>query len=163
MKLPANAKWHPWAEALERRQGAFGKKIVLTNGCFDLLHVGHVQALQAAARLGDQLWVALNDDASIRQLKGPERPIQRLSERAFLLAALECVFGIFAFRGPRLAREIGAFRPDVYVKSGDYTLETLDPEERLALERVGCEVRFVPFLPGHSTTGLLERIRQEHR
>jgi rfaE bifunctional protein nucleotidyltransferase chain/domain len=153
-------KYHPWAEALALRRQGSGQSIVLTNGCFDLLHVGHVGALQAASRLGDQLWVALNDDESVRRLKGSGRPIQSLEERAFMLGALAWVHGIFAFHGTQLAEEMEQFRPDIYVKSGDYSLEKLHPEERSALERIGCHIHFVPFLKGYSTTGLIERLRR---
>ncbi|MDR0444913.1 MAG: adenylyltransferase/cytidyltransferase family protein [Puniceicoccales bacterium] len=155
---PFNDKYHRLAEAVTLRCKFSNQKIVLTNGCFDLLHPGHVQALQEAANLGDQLWVAINDDDSIRQLKGPKRPIQNLEERASLLGALGCVSGIFNFHGTNLAREIELFHPDVYVKSGDYTLETLHPEERSALEHIGCKICFIPFLKGHSTTQLIDRI-----
>jgi rfaE bifunctional protein nucleotidyltransferase chain/domain len=160
MEALPNPKYHSLAEAIDIRHKFSHQKIILTNGCFDLLHVGHIQALQATAKLGDQLWIALNDDASIRQLKGPERPIQNLAERAFALSALACVSGIFSFHNRHLAKEIASFRPDIYAKSGDYTLETLHPEERTALEHIACKICFIPFLKGYSTTQLIERIRQ---
>lgn len=135
-----------------------GKKLVLTNGCFDLLHCGHVFYLREAAKAGDELWIGLNGADSVRALKGPTRPVQGDLERAFTLGALGFVSGIFFFHTPRLDREIRALKPDVYAKAGDYTLETLDPGERAALLDVGAEIRFFPFLPGFSTTSLIAKI-----
>jgi bifunctional ADP-heptose synthase (sugar kinase/adenylyltransferase) len=95
----------------------------------------------------------------VRVLKGPTRPVQDERQRAYALAALACVDAVTIFRTPRLTAEIRALRPDVYTKAGDYTLEKLNPEERAALEETGAEIRFLPFLPGFSTTRLIERIR----
>jgi rfaE bifunctional protein nucleotidyltransferase chain/domain len=147
-------------EAVARRKElrAAGKPVVLTNGCFDLLHPGHLYYLRQAAGLGGALFVALNGDASVRVLKGPARPVQTAPERAYSLGALEFVDTLFVFDTPRLTREILAVRPDIYVKAGDYTLEKLDPGERGALEEVGARIQFLPFLPGYSTTGLLKKI-----
>lgn len=136
-----------------------GRRLVLTNGVFDLLHTGHLSFLRAAAAWGDALFVAINADASVRQLKGPRRPVQSETERAYALGALEFVSGIVIFREPRLTAEIRALRPDIYCKAGDYTLEKLDPGERAALEEVGARIQFLPFLPGFSTTNLIARIR----
>lgn len=160
MELP-NAKLFTLdaAATARRRWGAAGRRVVLTNGVFDLLHPGHLHSLQAARELGGALLVALNGDASVRALKGPTRPILDERARAYALAALACVDGILIFNTPRLDAEIRALAPEVYVKSGDYTLEKLDAGERAALEAVGAEVRFLPFLAGFSTTGLIERIR----
>ncbi|MDB6168965.1 MAG: ADP-heptose synthase [Verrucomicrobia bacterium] len=135
------------------------KSVVLTNGVFDLLHTGHLYALQAARALGDVLVVAINADASVRALKGPTRPVQNESERAYALGALACVDAVVVFSAPRLTAEIRALAPDVYSKAGDYTLQKLDPEERGALEEAGAKIVFVPFLPGFSTTGLIARIK----
>ena len=159
--LKNNPKLFPsLASAVERRAAlkAQGKKLVLTNGCFDLLHCGHVSYLQEAAKLGDELWIGLNAAESVRALKGPTRPVQGDDERAFTLAALECVAGIFLFRTPRLDAEIRALAPDVYAKAGAYPLETLDASERAALLDAGTEIRFLPFLPGFSTTSLIAKI-----
>ena len=136
-----------------------GKKVVLTNGCFDLLHVGHVSSLESARALGDSLWVALNSDKSIKKLKGDSRPIFSEKERAYMLSALEVIDGIFIFGGDRLADEIMRFRPNIYVKSGDYKLDNLDQREHEALVSVGAEVKFVPFVPGFSTTSTIRKIR----
>ncbi len=147
------------AVALRAKWRAAGRKVVLTNGVFDLLHTGHLYSLQAARALGDIMVVAINADASVRALKGPTRPVQGEIERAYALGALACVDGIVVFREPRLTAEIQALRPDVYAKAGDYTLAKLNPEERAALEAAGTKISFVPFLPGFSTTGLIARIR----
>lgn len=134
-----------------------GKRVVLTNGCFDLLHRGHASYLQKSASLGDVLIVAVNSDESVRKLKGPQRPLNRESDRAYLLASLRCVDAVFVFEGPRLDREIRRLHPDIYTKAGDYTLDTLDPDERAALEEVGAEICILPFVEGHSTTSLIHR------
>jgi rfaE bifunctional protein nucleotidyltransferase chain/domain len=136
-----------------------GKRVVLTNGIFDLLHTGHLFYLQKARALGDALFIALNSDASTRALKGPARPVQDETQRAYALAALACVDAVMIFREPRLTAEIRALRPDVYCKAGDYTLDKLNPEERAALEAAGTRIEFISFLPGFSTTNLIAKIR----
>jgi rfaE bifunctional protein nucleotidyltransferase chain/domain len=146
------------AVAERARWRAAGRRVVLTNGVFDLLHAGHLYCLQAARALGDVLVVALNGDASVRALKGPTRPVQTEDVRAYALAATACVDAIVIFGEPRLTAEIRALRPDVYCKAGDYDLGRLDPAERAALGEVGARIEFVPFLPGFSTTELIRRI-----
>ena len=136
------------------------KRLVLTNGCFDLLHTGHVRYLQQAHELGDALLVAVNSDRSVRELKGPERPLNNELDRAEVLAALRCVDHVTIFDGMRATEVIRSLRPAIYAKGGDYTLETLDPGERAALEEVGAEIRLLPLVPDRSTTGLLERARK---
>lgn len=148
----------PEAVARRARLRAAGKRLVLTNGCFDLLHCGHLYYLQEAAALGDELWIGLNGETSVRALKGPTRPVQNDLERAYALGALPFVHGLFTFETPRLDGEIRALTPDVYAKAGDYTLDKLDPGERAALEACGTQIRFLPFLPGYSTTGLIAKI-----
>jgi rfaE bifunctional protein nucleotidyltransferase chain/domain len=147
--------------AMARREAArvVGKKVVLTNGVFDLLHTGHLYFLQKARALGDALFVALNADASVRALKGPLRPVQNEEQRAYALAALACVDAIFVFKTPRLDAEIRALQPDVYCKAGDYALDKLDPGERAALEKAGAKIEILPFLPGFSTTNLIAKIK----
>lgn len=147
------------AVAWRGRQREAGRRVVLTNGVFDLLHTGHLYYLQQARRLGDALLIALNADASVRALKGPARPVQSEEQRAFALAALACVDAIVIFHEPRLTAEIRALRPDLYCKAGDYTLEKLDAGERAALQEGGAQIEFLPFLPGFSTTQLIARIR----
>jgi len=136
-----------------------GQKLVMTNGCFDLLHVGHTRYLQAARNLGDALLVALNSDESVRELKGPDRPLVPEAERAEVLAALSCVDHIAIFPEKRVTNLIRVLSPDVYAKGGDYTVETLDAEEREALEAVGAEIMILPLIPGRSTSSLLEKMQ----
>jgi rfaE bifunctional protein nucleotidyltransferase chain/domain len=150
------------AVAVRRRLSRAGGKFVLTNGVFDLLHPGHTSYLEAARGLAGKkgmLFVALNSDASVRRLKGPLRPIMDEGSRAQTLAQLRSVEGVVIFRGKRLAREIAALKPDIYCKAGDYTLATLDPAERAALEEAGSKVVFLPFLRGFSTTDMIRRIK----
>ena len=156
-----NPKLFSLADAIAYRERlcTSGRRVVLTNGIFDLLHTGHLYYLQKARALGDALFIALNGDASTRALKGPSRPVQTEAQRAYALGALACVDAVFVFHTPRLEAEIRALRPDIYCKAGDYTLEKLDPGERAALESVRARIEFMPFLPGFSTTGLIARIK----
>jgi D-glycero-beta-D-manno-heptose 1-phosphate adenylyltransferase len=135
-----------------------GKKIVATNGCFDLLHVGHVRYLQAARALGDVLVVGLNGDWSVRELKGTGRPLRGENDRAEILAALQCVDLVTVFPQIRATQFLAAVRPAVYVKGGDYTTDTLDEEERSILNEIGAEIRLIPFETGYSTSALIEQI-----
>jgi len=136
-----------------------GQRLVLTNGCFDLLHVGHVRYLQQARKLGDFLIVAVNGDESVRALKGAGRPLNSEEGRAEILAALECVDFVTIFPERRATAVIEALRPAIYVKGGDYTLDSLNPEEVAALERVGAEIKTLPLVPGKSTSSLIERMQ----
>ena len=135
-----------------------GKKIVATNGCFDLLHVGHVRYLQAARAIGDILAVGLNGDRSVHQLKGAGRPLTTETDRAEILAALECVDLVTVFPQNRATQFIAAVRPAVYVKGGDYSSETLDEQERALLNEIGADIRLIPFETGYSTSALVEQI-----
>jgi len=139
---------------------AKGKKLVMTNGCFDLLHTGHIRYLEQARACGDALIVAVNSDASVRELKGPERPLNGEFDRAEVLAALRCVDHVTIFTGKRVTEVIRSLRPAVYAKGGDYTPETLDVGERVALEEAGVDIRILQLVPGRSTTGILERARK---
>jgi rfaE bifunctional protein nucleotidyltransferase chain/domain len=134
-----------------------GRQIVLTNGCFDLLHVGHVAYLQQARRQGDVLIVGLNSDASVRRLKGPGRPVISQGDRARVLAGLGCVDRVVLFDEDTPGRLITAVRPDWYVKGGDYDARAL-PEREL-VESTGGRVAVLEYLPGHSTSELIARIR----
>lgn len=135
-----------------------GRRLVLTNGCFDLLHVGHVRYLQQARELGDFLAVALNGDVSVRALKGPGRPINSATDRAEVLASLACVDFVTIFPEVRATDVIAAVGPAIYVKGGDYTPESLDAEERAALEKSGAMVKILPLVPGKSTSAIVERM-----
>ena len=145
---------------LEERRGMRSRalRLVMTNGCFDLLHAGHIFFLQRARALGDRLVVALNSDASVRMLKGASRPVQSESERAFALGALACVDYVVLFSESHLTAELSAIQPDVYTKAGDYALDRLHRGERAALEACKAEIQFIPFLAGFSTTKLIRKI-----
>lgn len=145
-----------WRAAQERA----GRRVVATNGCFDLLHRGHVACLQAARALGDCLVVGLNDDASVRALKGPDRPWVPAEDRALLLAALRPVEAVCLFPQVNAVEFLRRARPEVYVKGGDYTLESLHPEERRLLEAMRSRIVLIPPVPGRSSSALVRRIRQ---
>ena len=151
------------ADALAAQRDALdraGQRLVFTNGCFDLLHVGHVRYLQAARDAGYALAVGLNGDASVRALKGPGRPLNSAADRAEILAALACVDFVTVFEDPRATGLLARVRPHVYVKGGDYTLETLHAEERAVLLDIGARIMFVPTVPGRSTTRLVEAMQK---
>jgi rfaE bifunctional protein nucleotidyltransferase chain/domain len=163
-KHPASPRLVSLKKAVALRKGLAraGGTFVLTNGVFDLLHPGHAYYLEAARRLAGKkgkLFIALNADKSVRQLKGPHRPVMDEKSRAYTLSQLRSVDGVVIFRGKRLNREIAALRPDVYCKAGDYTLATIDPQERAALQAAGTKIVFLPFLRGFSTTKLVRRIK----
>ena len=139
---------------------ASGKRLVVTNGCFDLLHVGHVTYLETARNHGDALLLGLNGDDSVRQLKGPGRPVTPGDERAAVLGALESVDGVCVFAEKTATRFLAAAQPDVYVKGGDYTLDTLNQDERRAVEQAGGRIVLIPFVPGKSTTSMLKKIKE---
>lgn len=136
-----------------------GKKLVVTNGCFDLMHRGHASYLRQAAELGDELLVLINSDASVKKLKGDSRPLVSAQDRGYLLCSLKAVSRVVVFDGVRCAPELAALSPDVYVKAGDYTLESLDPSERDALLNAHAQIVFAPFEDGFSTTGIIEKIK----
>jgi len=142
------------ALARVRRRG----KVVLTNGVFDLLHPGHIAYLEKARSFGDALVVAVNGDASVRALKGPSRPINAAVARARVLAGLRAVDFVTIFPGVRASSVIRAVAPDVYVKGGDYTLATLNGDERKALEQVGAKIKIIPFVKGFSTTKTIRKM-----
>ena len=135
---------------------AAGQRIVMTNGCFDLLHPGHIRYLQQAAKLGDLLLVAVNDDDSVRRLKGAGRPVNTVEDRMAVLAALEAVDFVLPFSEDTPARLIDVVAPDTLVKGGDYTVEQIAGHESVLAR--GGDVIILDFVPGHSTTEMIERI-----
>lgn len=149
-----------------QRQREADRRVVLTNGVFDLLHVGHLRYLEAARALGDSLIVGVNSDASTRVLKGASRPIVPEQERAELVGGLRCVNAVVIFPEVTAAALVEAVRPDFWVKGGDYgsLAEALPrlPEAAL-VQRLGGEVRLLPFIEDRSTTRLLEQIRKMGR
>jgi rfaE bifunctional protein nucleotidyltransferase chain/domain len=150
----------PWEKLPEWRAAmrASGKRLVVTNGCFDLLHAGHVTYLENARNQGDALLLGLNGDDSVRQLKGTDRPVNEEADRAKVMAALESVSAVCIFAERSAQRFLAASQPDIYVKGGDYTVETLDQNERRTVEQSGGKIVIIPFVPGKSTTALLKRI-----
>jgi rfaE bifunctional protein nucleotidyltransferase chain/domain len=136
---------------------AAGKRIVCTNGCFDVLHRGHVDHLRQARDLGDLLVVGVNDDAAVRRLKGPHRPINPDVDRAAVLAALACVEHVTIFSGDDAVELVELVRPDVYVKGGDYHRRPLP--EAAAVAHQGGRVELLGYLDGRSTSAIVERIR----
>jgi len=132
-------------------------RVVFTNGVFDLLHPGHVDVLTRARRCGDALIVGLNSDASVRRLKGPERPVRSEAERAYVLAALEAVDAVVLFEEDTPLRLVVALEPDVIVKGGDYTPDTIVGASEVRTR--GGEVVVVPLTPGQSTTSIIEKLR----
>src|SRR5206468_653500 len=140
------------------RLAAQGRGMVFTNGCFDILHVGHVRYLQDARALGDVLVVGLNGDESVRALKGAGRPINSERDRAEVLAALGCVDYVTIFPEVRATNLLRELRPQIYAKGGDYTVESLNVDEQAVLREAGSEVKILPLVPGKSTTAVLEKI-----
>jgi rfaE bifunctional protein nucleotidyltransferase chain/domain len=154
---PKIVKLEELSDRCEKLRSA-GKKIVATNGCFDLLHVGHVRYLQMARAFGDLLVVGLNGDRSVIELKGAGRPITTQGDRAEILAALACVDLVTIFPDLRATKFLAAVRPAVYVKGGDYTPRTLNEEELAILKEIEAAIRLIPFEAGYSTSGLIEQI-----
>ncbi len=134
-----------------------GQKVVFTNGCFDILHAGHVRYLNKARSFGDCLVLGLNSDASVRRLKGPTRPINNEQDRAEVVGALRAVDYVVIFDEPTAEQLIALVQPDVYVKGGDYTLDTL-PEAKI-VQRYGGRVEFVNLVAGRSTTNVIAKIK----
>lgn len=135
-----------------------GKRIVWTNGCYDILHAGHVMYLEKARRLGDFLFVGLNSDHSINSTKGPLRPIVQEDERATVISALSCVDYVIIFHEDTPINIIRALKPDIYAKGGDYTIDTIDQTERRLVESYGGEIALLPGVEGNSTTAVINKI-----
>jgi len=135
-----------------------GRRIVATNGCFDILHVGHLRYLAQARALGDVLWVGLNGDESVRQLKGNGRPVHGELDRAEVLAALRMVDAVTIFPEKRATDFLKELGPEIYAKGGDYTIASLDVDEREALTGCGARIEILPMIPGRSTTEALRKL-----
>jgi D-glycero-beta-D-manno-heptose 1-phosphate adenylyltransferase len=153
------------ADIVRRRQLA-GERGVFTNGCFDLLHLGHVRYLQEARDLGDFLVLGLNSDASVKQLKGIGRPLTSEHERAEILAALVCIDYVTIFGEATASELVDLLQPAIYVKGGDYSaagsvqFDPLRLPEGTHVQAYGGTVRLIPYLPNHSTTAMIEKIKQ---
>ncbi|WP_405428042.1 D-glycero-beta-D-manno-heptose 1-phosphate adenylyltransferase [Micromonospora sp. NBC_00617] len=163
LDMPPETAGHPAVvgtdelDAIVAEHREAGRSVVFTNGCFDVLHPGHVRYLEQARALGDLLIVAVNSDGSVRRLKGPDRPVNPVEDRGALLAALSCVDHVVVFEEDSPAALIEAVRPDVYVKGGDYPPE-LVPEAPL-VRRLGGQVRTLGYVPDRSTSAIIDRIR----
>jgi rfaE bifunctional protein nucleotidyltransferase chain/domain len=144
-----------WREV--QRKG--GRRVVATNGCFDLLHVGHVRFLQEAKKRGDLLIVGVNGDHSVRELKGEGRPVNGESDRAEVVAGLGCVDAVVIFPEKRATEFLRAVRPEVYVKGGDYQADQLDKDEVTVVKEGGGEVQVLALTPGRSTTAVLQKLK----
>lgn len=142
---------------------AQGRTLVWTNGCFDILHAGHVLYLEKAAREGDVLIVGVNSDESVRKVKGAGRPVVTENERALVVAALESVDYVILFSDSDTTALLEALRPQVYAKGGDYTVDTVNQEERRIVEKHGGRAVVLPGVEGQSTTALLHRISGAER
>ena len=155
MRIPSAKIAASWDHAREQRQSIAGK-VVFTNGVFDLLHPGHVDLLTAARSHGDALIVGLNSDASVKRLKGPGRPLRNQTERAYVLAALEAVDIVVMFEEDTPLELVLALRPDVLVKGGDYTLDSMVGAREV--QSWGGEAIVVPLTPGQSTSSIIEKL-----
>ena len=158
--MDSRKKILPW-EALAAWRASFrasGKKLAVTNGCFDLLHAGHVAYLEAARNEADALLVGLNGDDSVRRLKGEGRPLNSELDRAAVLAGLAAVDAVTIFPETEAAGFLAAAEPDIYVKGGDYRLESLNPAEVKAVQQSGGRIVIIPFLEGRSTSGVIQKI-----
>lgn len=145
--------------ALRDRLDAAGQRLVFTNGVFDVLHAGHVRYLNQARALGDAMVVAMNSDESVRQLKGPTRPLNGEEDRAEVLCGLRAVDAVVVYASERCTALIDAIRPHIYAKGGDYTPESLNVEEKAALDRAGAAICILPLVPGRSTTALVQKMQ----
>lgn len=141
-----------------KEQRKNGKKIILTNGCFDVLHKGHVAYLNESANLGDCLIVGINSDISVKKLKGPIRPLNSEYDRCFLLSNIKCVDNVFIFNETTIANSLDIIKPDVWTKAGDYNLTNINQTELLMLNKHSIEAQFLSFVDGFSTTKLIEKL-----
>ena len=155
MRPPSEKIAASWDDALARRR-ALSEKIVFTNGVFDLLHPGHIDILHAARSYGDSLIVGINTDASVRRLKGADRPVRNQAERAYVLAALEAVDLVVLFDQDTPLDLVRVLRPDVIVKGGDYSVDSIVGAREV--ESWGGRTIIVPLTPGQSTTSIIEKL-----
>lgn len=156
--MTSPARYYPSAQAFLQAHPQRPARLCFTNGCFDLLHPGHVKYLEDVRALGDFLVVGLNSDASVARLKGPSRPLQDETARAMILCGLRSVDAVVRFDQDTPLELITALQPDLLAKGGDYTLDTVVGRE--VVEARGGRVVLVPFLPGHSSSAIVDRIRR---
>ena len=157
LKIISNTALAEWRKKLKEQ----GRTLVVTNGCFDILHSGHITYLEEARNWGDALLVGLNGDESVRELKGPGRPINREADRAQVLAALEAVSAVCIFPEVRATEFLKVATPDIYVKGGDYTVDSIPREERRMVEGAGGKIVFLSLVKGQSTSQILQKITRK--
>ena len=147
-------------EALRWRETVLKKKLklVMTNGCFDILHRGHIAYLMKAREQGDLLLLALNSDKSVKAVKGPRRPVNKECDRAFILACLPFVDVVVIFDTTDCVELLSQLKPDIYVKGGNYNLDTINQDERKLLSKTGCKIKLLSHVPGYSTTSIIDTI-----
>lgn len=145
-----------WRAAMKEK----GLKVVITNGCFDILHRGHATYLLNARQQGDLLLLAMNTDRSVSAIKGPDRPVNKEFDRAFIMSCLSFVDAVVFFDTDDCVDLLSALKPDVYVKGGDYTIDTINQRERRLLEDMGCEIKLLSNVPGYSTTAIIEKVNK---
>ena len=143
-----------WRENLRKEN----KKLVVTNGCFDIVHRGHITYLINARKQGDSLLLAVNSDNSVKALKGPSRPVINENDRSFILSCFPFIDALVIFDTPRCDNLLKEIKPDIYVKGADYNLNTMDQGEREILESVGSEIRFISFVDGYSSSNIISKI-----
>ena len=153
-KIITLEKLSEWRTAMRHQN----KRVVVTNGCFDLIHVGHVTYLQTARNLGDVLLVGLNSDTAVKILKGNDRPINNEVDRASILASVESVGAVCIFNSTTATEFLNVACPDIYAKGGDYTIHTLNPDERRTVKNCGGRIVIIPLVEGRSTTHTLKKI-----
>lgn len=152
-----NSKIVSFDQIESKRKALEGKRIVFTNGCFDILHPGHVSYLAQARDLGDLLWIGVNEDASVRRLKGESRPVNSCEDRMFVLAGLSSVDFVSSFAEDTPLEILQKVKPSIHSKGGDYQVETL-PEYQI-LKEMGADIQILPFVSGKSTTKILEKAK----
>ena len=143
-----------WRKSMRKK----GLNVVITNGCFDILHRGHATYLMKAREQGDLLLLAVNSDNSVKAIKGPNRPVNKEDDRAFIMACLPFVDAVVIFNTPDCVELLSQLKPDVYVKGGDYNIDTINQAERRLLEKIGCRIKILAHSQGYSTTSIIEKI-----
>jgi D-glycero-beta-D-manno-heptose 1-phosphate adenylyltransferase len=143
-----------WREELKRNN----KKLVVTNGCFDVIHRGHLTYLMNSRKQGDVLLLAVNSDDSVKAVKGSTRPLNNEFDRTFVLSCFPFIDGIIVFNTPKCDSLLKEIKPDIYVKGADYNIDTMDQTERKILESVGSEIRFISFVEGYSSTNTINKM-----
>ena len=139
-----------------------GKKVCATNGCFDLLHAGHIKYLYESSKYGDIFIVGCNSDESVRQLKGNGRPVQTEKDRALILSSLECVNFVSVFKEKEAVNFLQIVQPDFYIKGGDYTLDSMDKQEKEAVTTHGGKIIVAPMVQGKSSSSIISKIRHKN-